>query len=191
MPSKFSALVAAVLMCVCGAASAEVVTFSFSGTVSASTPMASAGSTITGSFSYETDHNPRRKDLPPGYNHTYADYAFTAPFTMAGRVNGHAIETSGLTVAVFNNNGGADMVDLNAYPAIVDGTTFANGAFGLVLVTTSGNTGVLHNTRLPRSYAVSQFDAGLSYGYLQTDGGQAGQLLQFTIDAIDVVAPQR
>ena len=124
-----------------------------------------------------------------GYNHTYADYAFTSPFDLSASTNSHAIATSAMSVAVFNNNGGADMVTVSAYPAIVDGTTYAGGSFGLVLVTASGNTGVLHNTRLPRSYDVSQFDRGLSYGYLQTDGSQTGQLLQFTIDAIDVVSP--
>jgi hypothetical protein len=182
-------LIAVAVFVLCGAAKGEVVTFRFTGSVTSGSYMAAPGSPITGTFSYETSHNERRKDLPPGYNRTYADYGFTTPFNMSASTNGHAIATDGMNVAVFNNNGGADMVTVSAYPAIVDGTTYAAGSFGLVLVTASGNTGVLHNTHLPRSYDVSQFDRGLSYGHLQTDGSQTGQLLQFTIDAIDVVTP--
>ena len=190
MPLKFFARLAAVaLVFLCGAASAEVITFRFTGSVTYSTYMAPLGSPISGTFSYETSHNERRKDLLPGYNKTYAAYEFTDPFRMTATVNGHSVATSDLGVAVFNNNGGYDMVDVSGGPAIVDGTTYAGGGLGFRLMTTYGKTGVLHNTRLPRSYDASQFDSGLSYGYLQTDGGQNGRLLYFTIDAIDVVAP--
>ncbi|MDB5947634.1 MAG: hypothetical protein JWQ33_2660 [Ramlibacter sp.] len=189
---KLARLAVAALALVAATAQAEVINFRFTGTVTYGGYLALAGSRITGTFGYDTkNREPRRKDLPPGYSQEYRHYDIPAPFRLSATVGNHVIETLQLGVTVWNTrNGGnvADMVQVDGYPPIVDGTTYANGAFGLQAASAYDHTDVLRNTQLPRSIDVQQFDSpGMNYGYVQTDGSQTGTLLQFTVDSIEVV----
>lgn len=197
-PRNFARSALAVAALVSGLAYADTIHFRFTGTVTYSTYIAPVGSPITGSFAWDADNSDRlqkrSKDLPPGYNQNYADYQIPQPFNISATAGGHVISSTNLGVAVFNDQGGnvEDMVVVSGWPAIVDGTTYASGVLGFQLASGVGNTHVLHNTRLPRSFDVQQFDApAMNGGYLMSDGGQTGTLLSFTIDSIEVVETPR
>ena len=182
---KYLWIVSAAVLLFSGAASADIITYQFTGTVSYGGTLASTGNTITGSFSYHT------KSKPVISNPGYASYRFIQPFGMSASVNGHSLSTTNLGVDVVNNFGGnvEDMVDIFGGPIQVDSDSFPDGYFGLHLASKAGNTKVLKNTKLPTSYNVNEFDAGSeqNYGTLQIDGSPNGTLLQFSIDSIVII----
>lgn len=161
---------------------AETLTFQFEGTVVYGSPIAvPPGSKLTGRFSYDTQTAP---------NITYkgfANYSIPAPARLTAKVAGHTIVSEGMSVSVWDQYGGnvEDMVNVMGTAPVMDGTTFADGAFGFYVASRPGQKHALHNTHLPRSYDMKKFNAeGNTYGILQTDGGQTGTLLQFSIDSI-------
>jgi hypothetical protein len=181
--------VAAAFSLVAGAAAAATITFQFSGTVVYGEPMAVApGTPIVGTYSYDTDTAPWMKYKG------YADYDIPAPHTMSATVGGHIISVGKLSVAVWNDYKGnvEDMVWIEAYPIVVDDTVLPNGALGFALASAPRHNKVLKDTKLPSELDVTKFDApGFNYGFLQSDGGQQGTLLQFTVDSIDVLQKTR
>jgi hypothetical protein len=183
---KYVRLVAAALALFTGAAEAETVTFQFKGTITYGSPMAvPVGTQITGTFSYDT------KTSPAVTYKGYASYQIPAPNIMSASVGSHKVVTENLSVSVWNHFKGnvEDMVDVTGGPVVLDGTTFSNSAFGFRLASGPHQNNVLNSTDLPQSFDVSKFDAGssLTYGFLQSDGGQTGTLLQFTVDSIAVI----
>lgn len=174
-------------------ASAEIVGFEFTGTITYSTYMAPVGSRITGHFFYELETSPSADARPPekqvsGYRH----YHLPPPYRMTAQVNGHTVVGGTLFVDIFNDAGGntGDMIDVSGgYPVVIDGTTFANGTVGFRLASGSATTDPLSGTDLPRSFRVSEF-AGENHGWVQMDGGLYGTLVQFRVDAIHRAAPR-
>lgn len=182
---RYYLAVSAVFLLASGVASAAVVNFQFSGTVTYGGTLAATGSQIVGMFSYETD------TLPSTSFDGYASYGLPAPFTLSASVAGHTVVTNNLRVSIWDNFGGnvEDMVDISGGPVAVDGSSYPNGSFGFRLASKPGNTGVLTGTSLPFSLDVTAFDAGstLNYGWLQSDGGPSGQLLQFSVGSVTAV----
>jgi len=181
--------VAAVSSLVAGAAAAETITFQFSGTVVYGAPMAVApGTPIVGAYSYDTHTVPAIKYKG------YADYQISAPHTMSATVGGHTISTSNLSVAVWNDFKGnvEDMVWIDAGPVVLDGIVLPSGALGFELASAPRHNKVLKDTKLPSELDVIEFDAaGFNYGFLQSDGGPQGGLLQFSVDSIEVLQRTR
>jgi hypothetical protein len=187
-------LAAAAVAFVSSAASAEVITFQFTGTVTYSPYMAVPGTRITGTFAYDTDTEPVINRHRQGQTSAYGYYEIPAPFQISAQVGGHTIVSTNLLVEVWNNQRSnvEDTVDVSGNMPVVDGTTYANGFFGFRLASAPGHTNVLLNTRLPRSFDVQEFDSQhINYAVLQSDGTQAGQLLHFTLDSIQVVETPR
>jgi hypothetical protein len=165
-----------------GAAQAEVLTFKFRGTVTYSALSAPVGSEIVGRFSYDprTKHEP--ETFSPG---AMAEYNMAAPARMRAKVGGLVIRGEGLHVTVFNNMGGntEDMVDINLRTPRVNGTPYPDGILGIRLASGPGSKKVFRNVKLPQEYDVDEFDA-FNEGFLQSDGGPNGQLMQFVIESI-------
>lgn len=182
---KYLAVVSVVISLVSGAASAANVTFKFTGTVTYGGTLAATGSRITGVYSYDTN------TLPAFSYAGFANYVIPAPSVIVAEVEGHAIVANNLNVSVWDSYGGnvEDMVDVAGGPVLVDNQAYPNGSFGFRLASMPGNTGVLTSTALPSLLDVQAFNAGptLNYGWLQSDGGQTGQLLQFSVDSIVVL----
>jgi hypothetical protein len=159
-----------------------VINFQFTGTVIDGGLLASTGNQISGIFSYDTD------TFPSTSVGNYANYQFSAPYGISATVAGHTITTNNLSVSITDNFGGniEDMVDMAGNSVSVDGNNYANGSFGFRLSSAPGNTNVLNDTTLPSSFDVAAFNAGptQNYGWLQSDGGPTGQLLQFSVDSI-------
>lgn len=177
--------VAATLLILAGAAQAEVITFRFTGTVTATLDAATApvGSQVEGTFSYDPD-TVAAIELPG-----YAEYQPTA--FMSGSVNGHPVTSDGLRVSVQDDFGGnvEDMVVLSGHPVMVGDALHIDGSFGLSLASHAGNTDVLHGTGLPTIYHLADFDSNVygqqvTYGWLQKDGSQTGTIAYFRIDSI-------
>ncbi|WP_372522680.1 hypothetical protein [Sulfuricaulis sp.] len=182
---KYFLVILAVFLLDSGVASAAVVNFQFTGTVTDGGTLAATGSQIVGTFSYDTD------TLPSMSLDGYASYGFPAPFALSATVAGHTVVTNNLNVSIWDNQGGnvEDMVEVIGGPVSVDGNSYPNGAFGFRLASQPGNTGVLTSTALPSFFDVAAFDAGstLTYGVLQSDGGPSGGLLGFSVDSITAV----
>lgn len=184
---KYFLVILAVFLFDSGVASAAVVDFQFTGTVTYGGSLSATGSQITGTFSYDTD------TLPSSTAAGYASYWLTVPFGLSASVNGHTVVADNMNISIWDNFGGnaEDIVNISGYPATVDGTTYPNGSFGFQLASAPGNTGVLASTALPTSFNVATFDAvsNLNYGWLQSDGAPGGMLLQFSIDSVVVPIP--
>jgi hypothetical protein len=183
-------MVAAVFALASMAASAETIAFRYSGVVTYGGPMAvPAGTPITGTFSYDNE------TVPALAFTGYANYQIPVKFQMTGSFGSQKVVSNNMGVTVRNNaqSNVEDSVEVMGSAPVLDGTTLPNGVFGFILASGPGSTNVLKNTKLPKSYNVSKFDAGpsLNYGVLQSDGGQLGTLLQFSVDSIDVVRTGR
>ena len=180
LTKKLLSIVAASVLLFSSAASAKIVTFAYTGTVTYGSDLAPVGSPITGRFSYDDKAKPQ-------FEHTrYAYYYFPDSFSITANVNGHLVTTTNLHVNIWNNMGGntEDMVDVSGSAPLVDGVAHADGAFVLRLASQWDETKVLHNTRLPASFEVAAFNSTLTAGEIRKDGGQAGTLIQFSIESI-------
>lgn len=171
---------------VTGAASAETISFQFQGKVTYGSPMAILiGTPVTGTFSYDTS------TLPSGTDKGYASYQIPSPHLLSAVIGGHNISAQNLQVSIWNHYKGnvEDMVNISGGPAILDGTSFTNGSFGFVLSSGPRSNNAINSTDLPKSFDIRKFNAdpSLTYGYLQSDGGPTGQLLQFSVDSIMVL----
>ena len=95
---------------------------------------------------------------------------------------------SNLNVSIWDNYGRnvEDMVEVTSGPVFVDDSYYQNGSVGFRLASKPGNTRVITRTSLPSFLDVRAFDAdkSLNYGWLQSDGAEGGQLLQFSINSI-------
>jgi hypothetical protein len=147
------------------------------------------GTPIVGTFSYDTHTEPVFKYKG------FAAYEIPARSVMSATVGGHTITTGTLNVSVWNNMNGnvQDMVVMDGGTPVLDGTTFPDGNFGIVLASGPRSKNVLKNTKLPSEFNVSKFDSAPSptYGTFQRDGGPDGTLLQFTVDSIVVLSTTR
>lgn len=164
-------------------AAAETVTFAFEGTVTYGSPIAvPPGTKVTGQFAYDT-HSPASQTYQG-----FASYSLPSPARITAKIAGHTVGSEALSVDVWNQYGGnvEDQVSITGTTVVMDGTTFPAGAFGFVLASAPGQNKAMHTTRLPHSYDLAKFNAGagLTYGFLQTDGGPSGTLLQFSIQSI-------
>lgn len=161
---------------------AEIVTFKFTGTVTYGGTLVTDGARITGIFSYDTDTK------PPYALSGQVDYAIPAPFVISGSVGDHIIIAHNLRVFMLNNYKGniEDMIEVAGGPVLVDKNLYENGSFGFRLSSKPGNTRAIKGTKLPTCLKLHSFDAGndQTYGWLQSDGGAGGQIIQFTIDTI-------
>ena len=175
----------ATLLMLAGAASAETLTFQYTGTVTYTRDSAFApiGSHIQGRFSY--DENTAALIVSPGYA-TYQPASF-----MSATINGHTIISDRLGVDVLDNQGGnvEDMAVVTGFPIMVDDGLFVDGSFGLSLASGPGSTGALQGTGLPTIYHLDAFNSDangqqVTYGWVQENGNDGGQILQFEIDSI-------
>lgn len=185
LSNKIRVLASATLLMFAGAASAEVLTFQFMGTVTYTRDAAFApvGSRIQGTFSY--DEETAAVDTSVGYA------AYRPESFMSGTVNGHSIVSDRLALDVFDNGGGnvEDMVVVSGWPIMVDEELYVDGSFGLSLASGPGSTEALPNADLPTIYHLEAFNSDangqqLTYGWLQENGAQGGQILYFEIDSI-------
>ena len=139
---KMLAVASATLMMLAGAASAETLTFQYTGTVTYTRDSAFApvGSHIQGSFSY--DENTAGSIVTDGQA-TYQPASF-----MSATINGHTIISDRLGVDVFDNQGGnvEDMAVVSGFPILVDDALFVDGSFGLSLASGPGSTGELQGS---------------------------------------------
>ena len=174
---------AALLSLASVAASADIIEFRFTGTITYGGNLAVIGDSITGTFSYDANSKPRIRD-----KNRYANYSPLAPTAISITVGAHTVSTERLIVDIWNDFGGnvEDMVDVTSFPPTVDGELLPNGSMGFRLASAASNTRVFRTIHLPESYDVGAFD-GMNYGFLQRDGAQDGQLLQFTVVSIDAV----
>lgn len=180
---KYLSIISTALMLFSCAASADVITFKFVGTVNGGN-LASAGSQLIGTFSYDT------KSKPVNSSKGNAGYRFADPYVMSATVEGHTVSTNGLGVDIADDLGGnvEDLVDIFGVSIQVDGDSYQDGYFGMRLGSGPGNTNVLKNTKLPSSYDVTEFDAvNINAGEIRSDGGQTGLLLGFSIDSVVVI----
>lgn len=185
LSNKGRAAASAALLMFAGAASAETLMFQFKGTVTYTRDAAFApvGSQIQGTFSYD-------EDTPPAaINDGYA--AYQPESFLSGTVNGHTIVSDQLNLEVFDNMGGnvEDMAVVSGGPIMVDDDLHVSGSLGLSMASGPGSTETLRDTRLPTIYHLEAFDSDangqqVTYGWLQENGAQGGQILQFEIDSI-------
>jgi hypothetical protein len=181
MRKPMSWLAIAVLL-LAGAASAQVVTFEFQGTVTNTTYMASSGSTVTGHFSWDTAAP--TSDPIPSYQYS----VYTEPYTFGiwAKVGPHTIRSDQLQVSVYNDLGGnaEDMITVTGSAPVVDGTTFSSGYFSIGLASGWGKTKVFRDTSLQQHLNLMRFDAeGLNYAQLW-DGSPNGLLLDIKLESI-------
>lgn len=176
-------LVALSSLLLSGAACADIVLFKFSGTVTYGGTLAATGVPVSGVFAYDT------ATAPSASSAGYADYAISAPFSIYASVAGHSLSANNLHVTISDNAGGnvEDSISVFGGPVVLDNSSFyPEGSFGFTLASGPGSTRALTSTALPSSLKVRSFDAGpsLNYGWVQKDGAEGGQLLQFSIDSI-------
>jgi hypothetical protein len=185
LSNKIRALAAASLLVFAGAATAEVLSFQFTGTVTYSRDAAFApvGSPVRGTFSYE-------EGTAPEYHFPGQAY-YMSPESMSATVNGHEVTSDRLGVDVFDNTGASpeDMAIVTGYPVMVEDQLLVDGTMGLYLMSAQGSTEALPNTDLPTIYHLEDFDINANsvitnYGYLQEDGGQTGTIVYFSVDSI-------
>lgn len=188
--ARFFGTIAFLLSLVSGAAQAEVVKYQFTGTVTDGAPMAVlTGTQIVGTFAYDTD-------LPPELDSpVQATYRIPPPLSISANVGGHSISSGSLIIDVFSHMQSSveDMMWITGIEVAIDGTYFPSGTLGLVLASAPGNDKALKGTRLPHSLKLKRFDADpvYVYGVLQMNGGPNGGLLQFSIDSLVRMPPDR
>jgi hypothetical protein len=172
-----------------GSAHAELVTFKFSARVTEVDSAflngtVAAGSTLQGSFSWNTDMQPLWASSSPGI----ASYG--VPTSITATVNGHTISGQGLNVYVFDNTGGnvEDLLDVSASAPVVNGKRYVDGSFGLRLGSQPGHTNGLVGTALPSVLDLAKLDNPyFTYGQLRAHGAQGGQLLGFQVESVTAV----
>jgi len=168
---------------------AELVTFNFKATVtevsgsfaSGSVPV---GSTLQGSFSWDTGTQPLWSFSQPAYA------SYRVPTSITATVNDHTIVGSGLYVDITDNSGGnvEDLLDVGASAPVVDGFKYINGSFGLRLGSLPGHTDGLTGTALPSVLDLAKLDSPyFTYGQLLAHGAPGGHLLTFQIDSVTAV----
>lgn len=183
------AAVLCALSLACGSARADNRQFNFTATVTYTNqtlPGVNLGSTFNGSFSYDPAH--------PDYANNYGNvgnYGFGLG-SISANINGTQVNAKHLTIYVFDNQGGnvEDGITLSGgYPLSVGNASYASGSVGFNLASKPGNTTAVTNIDIPLSYNVSAFDGNstLNYGWLQTDGGQGGTIMQFNVTSITAV----
>ncbi|MCC2632971.1 MAG: hypothetical protein K0S48_857 [Ramlibacter sp.] len=173
-----------------GAASADVVTYQFTGTLTYAAYMAPVGSQIIGTFSYDTHAQPYSRTLPYA-----AHYQLPETLGLDARVGAHRISGHQVQVMIANDRSPRWKVDAFVYGSaapVVDGTTYPNGSFSIVLVTNLEPRLGLDGPRLPHRLDLADFDTQYrSYGTLRSDGSQTGSILDFTIDTLEEVGRTR
>ena len=164
-------------------AHAELRTFQFIGTVTQSLPMAAAGTKVIGNFSYDTATKPLYAYSLSADGSSAAGYRIPRTFTL--QVNGHNLVSESIYVDIFDYVIGDvnDAISIYSTPMTLDGTYYAEGAFGIFLNSAPGKTSVLRSTDLPRNINANQFN-WQSYGVVQVNGGPSGALLNFSIDRV-------
>ena len=183
---NYLAVAAASVLLFSSAAHAAIITFEFSGTVSAmgGTALAAVGTPIKGTFTYDD----QTKAVYVNKN-LYASYELAETSFISATVDGHSITSERLMVSVVNNFGGnvQDMVDIDGDVLHVDEASYPAGGIGMRLASRWDNKKAIKEISLPSSFNVDTFDPQQSYGWVQRDGSQDGTLLQFSIDSIVVV----
>jgi hypothetical protein len=180
-------LLAVGVLAAAGNAHASMSEFKFVGTVTYG-QLAPVGTKFVGYFSYDASTLPWYGSAAG----SSAIYSAPAPARFEATVNGHVLSAQGLSVQVFDNLGGntEDMIDITSKSGpSVDGQVLANGSFGIRLSSAPGYTQALSSAALPVQFDIAAFNAGpgLTYGWLNSDGGQQGQKLSFSIDSITAV----
>lgn len=152
-------IIAAALLCAAGA-QAQVVNFTFTGTVSYSVaPNVFVGNTVTGHFSY---------DIPASgftLEPNLMLYTFGAPFALTGTANNRTATSGDLSAAVADNygNGFQDGVAVFGQNVSWDNQTRAGTSMGLVFA--SPSTTILNSTALPGTINLGAFQN--AYGFLK------------------------
>lgn len=170
------------------AGQAQTHEFRFVGTVDQGSPMAPAGSTVTGTFAYDPTAKPDMLIGKPA-GHVYGQANYIVPSAMTARVNGHTLTSTVTVVDVVNNFGGNIEDSVSVYsqsPMVLDGTPFPEGSFGFYLGSGWSQTKVLGSTALPRRFSLQQFD-GANYGWALAHGRSDGSLLSFVITQVTPV----
>lgn len=184
---RLACAIIATLSAVATNASAETLTFRFSGVVTYGGAMGvPVGTAVVGAYSYDTETSPAID-----YN-GFADYQIPAPASMTLSFSGHTVTSGALGVSVWNHFKGnvEDMINVTGGGVMLDDTAFPGGAVGFQLASSPRNNRALKGKKLPSSLEVGLFNAGptLNYGFLQTDGGPQGMQLQFTVDSVVATA---
>lgn len=183
---NLSALVSLSLLLLAGTASAQTITFQFSGLVTYGSPLGvPPGTAVVGTFTYDVD------TPTGGQTKNYAYYQIQSPSAMTIKFGGHTVIADTLGIALMNNTKSnvGDLVDVNGASPVLDGTTLSSGDAGFRIASAANQNTALKSTKLPRKFKIDKFNAGpsMNYGYLQMDGGPTGMLLEFSMDSIDVI----
>lgn len=185
MFAKYGLVVASLMLSlVASTVNAETITFKFKGLTTYGSPMGIPdGTPVTGIFSYDPDTSPGIKSK------NFANYQIQSPSIMKVTFAGHVVTSDLLDVSLMNNTKSnvGDLVDVNGLAPVLDGTTLSNGVVGFRIA--SIKNAALKSTKLPSNFKIRKFDAGptMNYGYLQTDGGQNGMMIEFSMDSLDVI----
>ena len=174
----FSALFI-ILVCGIGSASAAVLTFRFTGSVTfvGGTPFGlspSVGQQVQGSFTYDTS-------LPPAFDTgSVAGYIQPPPSGMSVVISGVTLQSQGnASLQVLNNAFGVDNINGFFIPISVGGVLQSNASYILFSLTDFSQT-ALSSTALPLSLNVASF--GQRQGSV-FDAGSGG-ILNFSIDSL-------
>ena len=164
------------------AAGAEVLKFEFEGTVTLDTYVARVGEKVTGAFSYATDTPLVSTCAFEVCRYRAEDHRITA------QVGAHRITSYALVAEIQNNQGAPGFEDValigSGTSAVLDGTTYPLGGFGLQLISSKRN--LFDDASLPHHYQVHRFDT-VRDGYFTPGDGTA--LLYFQVDSIKRVKP--
>ncbi len=180
---KWVALLSLLLL-VGGTADAAVVTFRFTGTVVYGGDLAPVGTTVTGTFSYDT------RTKPAVVVGDYAAYQIPEPHDIVVMFGDRIAVGHRINAEIQNDFGGnvEDTVSLGSNGVLVDEAFQPQGGIYLVFASGPGNTDVFSKPRLPSAYDVAEYDAiGSPYGVIRRDGSENGTLLQFDIDSVEVI----
>lgn len=173
---------------------AEIRSFTFTGTVTESLPMALMGTKLTGTFTYDTLATPYYQggdQAGPGYG----DAAYFAKGSLTMTVNGHTLSAVTPIIYVVNNFGGnvEDAISVSGEVFTLNGTLFPESNFGFYLGSGPGKTDVLRATALPQTIPAERYE-GANFGWVLVDRSQTGTVLVFRIDrvvprTVDATAP--
>lgn len=116
------------------AADATATTINFTGTVTFGGTLATVGSNVTGSFSYDSD-------TPPWFTLPHEGfYSISAPSALVVNFSGHTVVADSLSIFVVNNFGGniEDSFEVDGNAPTIDGILYPNGTFTFVLASAPG-----------------------------------------------------
>lgn len=175
---------------VAGTASAEVVTFEFCGHTKGALPMAREGTPVIGRFSWDVAAS---GSMPyPGAPQTHYQTPDTGAFSfLVGR---HQVSADSTGVTVWNDTGSnvGDMIDINGYSPVIDGTLFRSGYFSMRLASAAGNTSVFDDMQLPSELDLASFDStGMNYFQLYSGVAVNELLLDVNLAWIRRAGPTR